>query len=240
MSLQKLTAALVGGNQEFQLALASLNFDVSLIKMEAPNEYQPLALALPSRREAEAEDGRTHATARKLQALFSGLYTATPALYAAYGTRASEITTQQLIDAKGSRASGPFAEHTGVEGGSISAAATSGAGAIAVRLLACMLARVFTAAEAIAAWEEIVTLRKEQINAEAASAGMDQVFSLLAAKTPLPRQDLADWDASARAWLRTVDKAMETKQKQLLLIINNNKEVPVNLHGSTFQSIIQA
>lgn len=241
MSLGRLTAALASGNQEFQLALASLNLDVSLIKMEAPTEYRPLALALSPRRKAEAEDGATHATARKLQALFSGLYVPTPKLYSVYGTRASEITEKQRGDSKGARSNGPFAEHIGVEGGSIWAAATSGtSSAIAIHLLACMLARVFTANEATAAWEEIVTIRKRQVLESADSAGLEQMFSVLAAKSAPTRQHLADWDASARSWLRIADQAMERKQRQLLLIINNNKSVPVSLHESTFESIVQA
>ena len=240
MSLQKLTAALASGNAELQVALASMNLDISLIKMEAPKEYQPLALALPSRRKAEAEEGSTHAVARKLQALFSGLYMPTPALYTAYGSRASKITETQRRHAKTVDKRGPFAEHIGIEGGSIWAAATSGTNAIAIHLLACMLARIFTAPEAIAAWEEIVTIRKKQILDGSESAGVDQMFSILAAKSALSRQDLAEWDASARAWLRTADETMATKQKQLLLIINNNKKVPVNLHGSTFESVVQA
>ena len=240
MALQKLTASLASGNAELQLALATLNLDVSLVKMEAPKEFQPLAHSLPSKRKGEAEDGSIHATVRKLQSLFSGLFTATPALYTAYGKRSSYISQKARAGEKNVSPGSPFAEHIGVEAGSIWAAATSGSTAVAIHLLACMLARVFTGPEAVAGWEEIVTIRKKQILDEAEAGMVDNLAALLAARTPLQRQDLAEWDASARAWLRIADEVMQPKQKQLLLIVNNQQRLPVNLHGNTFESIIQA
>lgn len=49
-----------------------------------------------------------------------------------------------------------FASHLGADSTSIWAAVTSGPGAIAVHLLACMLARLFTDLEAISVWVELV------------------------------------------------------------------------------------
>lgn len=239
MSLGRFVAALASGSQELTVALAQLNFDVSLVKLEAPMEYQPLALALPPRCKRVAEEGDIHACARKLQALFSGLLTPCPNLHKAYGSRATEITKLSTIGINEPIVHGPFAEHVGVDGGSLWAAATSGLGAVAVHLLACMLARVFTSTEATSIWEEIVTIRKKEILATSESVGPDQMFAVLAAKSTLTREHLADWDASARAWLRAADEAMHLKHKQLFLIINNIN-VPVNFHGSTYTSVIQA
>jgi hypothetical protein len=51
---------------------------------------------------------------------------------------------------------GPFAGHVGVDGTSIYAAASSGNSVIALHLLACMLARMFSNAEATAIWAQLV------------------------------------------------------------------------------------
>lgn len=46
-----------------------------------------------------------------------------------------------MANPKQASGGGPFARYTGVDGVSLWAAATSGAGAVAIHLLACMIAR---------------------------------------------------------------------------------------------------
>ena len=62
---------------------------------------------------------------------------------------------------------------------------------------------------------------------------------LQAAQQDLTRSNLADWDSSARAWLRTADEAKQLQQTQLMLIINN-LHIPVSNNMSVYQSIIES
>ena len=156
MSLGKFTASVLSGTQETTVTLAALNFDFALFKTEAPKEYKALGSALSPYRREVAEDGDIHTTARKLRALFEQVLPPTPSLYKAYDVRASEIASSSLKDSKSRGASGAFAVNQGVDGGSIWAAATSGAGAVAIHLLACMLAKSWSSSEATSIWEEIV------------------------------------------------------------------------------------
>lgn len=69
-------------------------------------------------------------------------------LLRAFGRRVSEISSMPGINPKSSDRNNMFAGQIGLDATSIWAAATSGAGAIAVHLLACMLSRMFTSSEA--------------------------------------------------------------------------------------------
>lgn len=69
-SLGKFTAALMAASQENTMALAALNFDFSLYKVEAPKEYQLLGSSLSEDRRRQAEGGSQHIAARKLGAIF--------------------------------------------------------------------------------------------------------------------------------------------------------------------------
>lgn len=238
MSLGKFTASIASGTQETTVALAALNFDFSVFKTEAPAEYKPLGTALSSHRRVVAEDGDIHSTARKLRAIFEQLLPTTPSLYKAYGKRASEIARDSQLSSHDTVASGAFAELLGVDGGSVWAAATSGPGAIAIHLLACMLAKIWSAPEATSIWEEIVSARKEQLSIVDESDPQN-VFAGWAAKCTLSRQQLANWDASARAWLRSADDKHRIRQKQLKLIIENI-DLPVNSKISVYDSVITA
>ena len=66
------------------LALAKLNFDFSLVKMEAPAEYQGLGHSLSKRHKIDAEGGSTHITVGKLGALFEVRWHDAQYLYEAY------------------------------------------------------------------------------------------------------------------------------------------------------------
>ena len=191
----------------------------------------------PYRREV-AEDGDIHTTARKLRAIFEQILPPAPSLYSAYGIRASEIANSSSKDPMTTGTSGAFAAHQGIDGGSIWAAATSGAGAVAIHLLACMLARLWSSSEATSIWEEIVLRRKEHLFALDGSDPQN-FFAAWAARASLTRQQLADWDASARAWLRAGDDSNRIRQRQLKLIVENI-DVPVNSKSKVYDSVISA
>lgn len=63
--------------------------------------------------------------------------------------------------------------------------------------------------------------------------------SLAAARQDLTRIQLAEWDASARAWLGAADIVKSRQQKQLCLIIDNVR-APVNQECGLFQSVMTA
>ncbi|KAK1753339.1 hypothetical protein QBC47DRAFT_388233 [Echria macrotheca] len=238
MSLEKITANFLGLSQETSLALANLRFDFSLFKVEAPSEFQGLGRELTSARKKAAEDGTPHITARKLGALFQHVLPSTPALIQAYGKRATEIASCPAVNPKGSRAHGLFADHVGIDGTSIWAAATSGPESVAAHLLACMLARMWSVPEAIAIWDELVARRRKDL-ANVGETEANFLEAQMASRISLSRDQLAEWDASARAWLRAADQAMGTKQKQLMLILNN-LNLPVNKNPTMYKSVLDA
>src|SRR5271168_2187085 len=108
-SIGKLALSLTAGVQETTLALANVNFDFTMIKMEAPPEYHGLGSRLSKRRKLEAEEGLVHATARQLGALFADILPPVPNLARAYGLRASEISANPVINPIGSASDGPLA-----------------------------------------------------------------------------------------------------------------------------------
>ena len=160
-------------------------------------EYEGVAKALTFKRREEAEDGLSHVTARKLTALFTHDvdFPDVPNLIAAYGKRASEIASKHTRS--GTSRQGIFVEHVGLDATSIWAAATSGKGAIPIHLLACILAYIFKAPEAISIWMEIVELRKDILQSRIQSQ-VFQPWELAAARISISRDQLAKWDASAR------------------------------------------
>lgn len=220
-------------------ALANLNFDFSLYKVQAPKEFEGVGSALSTFRREEAENGMPHMIARKLGALFESLLPSTPGLTRAYGQRASEIS-QTASKALPSRSKyGVFSSRVGTDATSIWAAATSGGGAIAVHLLACLLARMWDGSEATAIWVEMVRCRQEAIFASFEKNESVEIATLAAARQDLSRTQLAEWDASARAWLRAADSVKNVQQTQLMLIIDNVR-TPVNRKIDTYQSVMSA
>jgi hypothetical protein len=225
-SLGKISNSLVAAVNENTLALASLNFDFSVVKVEAPKEYAGLGRALGVARRERAENGATHRTARKLGALFEALMSPIPALVAAYGTRCSEIMHTPGVNPSGTtERHGAFAAFVGADATSIWAAATSGATAIGTHLLACLLARSFSdPAQAVSVWAELVAERQREIMAAASydtASNFNQFAALNAANQEIVRDDLRIWDASARAWLQTADLARTKEYTQLKLILKN-------------------
>lgn len=234
-AISKSTASLLAGSQETTLALAALNFDFSLYKVEAPVEYQGLGSCLSNGRRTSAESGLQHITATKLGALFRSEMPPAPRLINAYGRRVSEIA-KMSVDPQVIRKEGLFSEQIGIDGTSIWAAATSGPEALGVLLLACMLARFWSAQEATSIWVEIVEIRKQKLREREDHFDFPEIAALQATIT---REQLAEWDASARAWLRTADHARSKQQTQLRLIIEN-VDVDVSEKLNTYDSVMHA
>lgn len=219
--------------------LANFNFDFSLYKVQPPKEFEGVGSSLSEFRRDEAESGMPHVTARKLGALLGSLIPLTPGLSKAYGKRASEISQSSSMTPDGRRGYGAFESRVGTDATSVWAAATSGQEAIAIHLLACLLAKIWDGAEATSIWVELVRCRKENVIAGFERNEMIDFPTLAAAKQDLTRSQLAEWDASARAWLRAADAAKQRQQKQLMLIIDNFR-TPVNRETDTYQSVMSA
>ncbi|KAM0326760.1 hypothetical protein ACHAQA_006634 [Verticillium albo-atrum] len=238
-SISKFNAAIATIPQELTVAAANFNLDFSLMKVEAPAEFQGLGQALSAQRRAEAEEGQAHVTARKLGALFEALVPPTPHLFAKYGERVSAISRKATAEMQQHPNAGIFARRAGPDGTSIWAAATSGDSALAIHLLACMLARIWKSHEAISLWVELVERRKQQIFEEFQATNTAPVAAVMAAKQSFSRQQLATWDASARAWIQTADADRQRQQTQLMLIINNVR-IPVNAKRDSYESVVKA
>ncbi|KAI0127508.1 hypothetical protein BJ170DRAFT_375533 [Xylariales sp. AK1849] len=236
----RLQAALGQVTNEVTVAAANINFDFTLVKMEAPPEYQALGPVLSTRSKQNAESGPSHVLANRLSALFEDVCPQTPNLIKAYGSRASEISADVPVNRSKVNSSWIFSEFTGLDATSLWAAATSSKSALPIHLLACMLARMWTDAEATSLWVEIVAERRREISTKF-ERGEPVNFSVAAAATQqeITREQLASWDASARAWLRVADIAKNRLQKQLLLIVKNI-ELPVNAEISPYGSVIHA
>lgn len=235
LPISKITAAIASATQETSFALANINFDFSICKFEAPEEYRGVGQHLSQRRRSAAEDGDEHIFARKLGALFSHILPSTPELVTAYGKRSSQIT--EVLSKKGSN-NGPFQDWVGPDGTSIWAAATSGPGAIAVHLLACMLARIWPAREAVAIWEEIIAGRKAEL-LRVDQTDPSWVSASLAARIEITYDQISSWDASARSWLQVADTAKLQQQRQLELLASNIT-IPVSQKPSTYSSVLEA
>ena len=238
-SIGKLIPSLASGLLELQPALVNLNFDFALWKLAAPKEFEGVGSALSSRRREEAENGMLHTMARKLGALFERKVPSTPGLTKAYGTRASEIAQALSLNERDRDVYGVFASQAGADATSIWAAATSGSGAIAVHLLACLLARMWDAPEATSIWVEIINKRKEEVIAQFEEADIASIATLHAARQDFLRAQIAEWDASARAWLRVADREKFRQQTQLKLIVNNIRTL-VNGMTDTYISVMEA
>ena len=111
LSLGRVTAALATVHNKNSAPLANLNFDSTLVKLEAPTEYRcGLGATISRKRKAEAEEGTLHQTAPKLGALFAGMPPLAEDLSRAYGARFSEIFFMPDINPReGSERGGIFA-----------------------------------------------------------------------------------------------------------------------------------
>ena len=116
----------------------------------------------------------------------------------AYGLRSSDIAENPKLNPNGNANHGPFAGYIGADGTSIWAAATSGPGALEVHLLACILARVWSSAEATSIWDELVSVRK-QVLTQRLNDERFYFTTPMTSRIDITRERLADWDASARS-----------------------------------------
>ncbi|KAL6713634.1 hypothetical protein ACLMJK_009099 [Lecanora helva] len=234
-SLGRITNALSSAHNENTLALLNLNLDFSLYRYDAPPEFQALGANISELRRREAESGVPHRTARRLGALFEGVLPSVPELSRVYGQRVSEISDSQQQNPKAEPRGGPFADHLGADGTSIWAAATSRA--ISILLLGSILARMWSPPEATSLWVELVDRRRREVE-ETSTGDSPSEFALRqAAQQVITRSELADWDASTRAWLQTADDAKQLQQTQLMVIINN-LDLPVSSNMNVYQSVI--
>ena len=236
-SIGRLTLAGLSTVLESTQALAAVNFDFSIVKVPPPQEFQGLGQCLEPTRRDTAEHGMIHLTARRLGAIFESVLPKTPELIKRYGLRASEIAKESTDKTPGSL--GIFTQQAGIDGTSIWASATSGVGAIQVHLLACMLARMWSAPEATSIWVELLDSRRREIQASFDGTGSMHLETLVASQQQIDRSHLAEWDASARAWIRIADSSKAVQQKQLLLIIGN-LDRSVNSKPGLYESVIKA
>ncbi|KAL8651005.1 MAG: hypothetical protein Q9226_004902 [Calogaya cf. arnoldii] len=223
----KFIPGIASGSLEVAPALANFNFDFALWKVTAPKEFEGVGSALSTSRRDEAEKGMLHTTARKLGALFDRKVPSTPGLTRAYKTRASEIAQVLSLDEQGRKSYGVFASRAGADATSLWAAATSGTSAIS------------DAPEATSIWVEIVKRRKEEVIAEFDETDIAHLATFNAAQQHLPRAQIAEWDDSARAWLRVADGVKIKQQKQLMLILDNI-QVSINEVTDTYESVMEA
>ncbi|KAI4595251.1 hypothetical protein KJ359_006925 [Pestalotiopsis sp. 9143b] len=247
-------ASIFSAKNETILALGNANLDFSLVKVEVKKEYEGLGQALSVKRRENAENGQQHRTARRLGTLFEDLIPNIDVLARSYGQRASEIAMSHDRDANsgtklssmGSAANpsmsfhfGPFASHAGVDGTSIYAAASSGSGFIALHLLACMIAKVFTSVEATAIWVQLVEGRLDDLNAKASNSQVSGLAAKTAATigSDIRREDLAAWDASARAWLEVANTVKRREDTQVKLIFRNIPNIQAT--NKTYNDIIE-
>ncbi|KAF8541076.1 hypothetical protein BDD12DRAFT_950044 [Trichophaea hybrida] len=217
-TIGKINPSFISANNETTIALANINFDFSLIKVDPPAEFIGLGNSLSTTRRESAENGLAHTTARKLGALFEDVVPEVSTLVKAYGKRVSEIAASEYNPKGEPQKDGFFSSLVGADGTSIWAAATSGTSAIAVHLLACLLARNWSGSQATAIWSELVIERQKVLKK---SANEGEFKGIMSSRIAISRTELADWDASARAWLQTADAAKRRQQTQYKLIVNN-------------------
>lgn len=220
-------------------SLANLNFDFSLVKLEAPAEFRGLGNSLSPWRRTAAENGAAHRTARKLGALFEQTATIPDSLYAAYGLRVSEISASEVINPQDRHRYGLFEGHVGADATTIWAAATAGKSAMAVNLLACMLARLWSVPQATSIWYELVEHRKKRIIAECDGSESAHIAQLLAAQQEITRKELAEWDSSSRAWISLADRVKKSEHQDLEAILQS-LSLPVDTSTDTYTNVIRA
>ncbi|KAF2793187.1 hypothetical protein K505DRAFT_244992 [Melanomma pulvis-pyrius CBS 109.77] len=239
-TIGRLTAALAAATNDVTVAAANINFDFTLVKCEAPREFHTLGSMLATTRKLNAEAGTTHVTAQRLGALFEGCCPPTPKLLKAYGRRVSDISAAAKDTNSLDYSESIFSAYTGIDGTSIWAAATSSKAALHVHLLACMIARVFDAAEAVSIWVELTKERRSNI-ATSFESGAQLPFSLATAavQNPITKAHLAEWDASARSWLRTADEIKKAEHSQFQSLLKYIS-LEVSQHESVFPSVMGA
>ena len=206
-------ASASASNDATALELGRINHDFNLVKFEPPEEYQALGDFLSKERRSDAEEGSAHITARTLGALFEGIHPATPNLLKAYGKRMCHVTRIAHATFTASRESGDFGSLHWTDATFLWAAATSGPSALQVWLLNCMIARTISQG-AISIWKKLIKTRQKEIYERDELLNYCTI-AVMKQWTP-SRSQLAEWDASARAWLRVADMIQRRQRQQFL------------------------
>ena len=110
---------------------------------------------------------------------------------------------------------------------------------LVVMLIGFHRARIWKAPEATAIWSEIVEERKKELQ----NTEQNEIFShasSLAGHVALTQDQLAEWDNSARAWLRYADRVRSRQQDQVKIILSSIEGLAVNAMTSTYRSVIDA
>lgn len=100
-----------------------------------------------------------------------------------------------------------------------------------------MLARTWSGPEATAIWVELVTTRKRDIEENQDASQMQGMAARVAAQQEITRDDLAKWDSSARAWLRSADEVQRINLTQLRLT-TRDCGLHVSSLGGTYTTVI--
>jgi hypothetical protein len=82
-----------------------------------------------------------------------------------------------------------------------------------------------------------VERRKRQID-KTFEQDRANIALLFASQCVLAREQLSEWDNSARAWLRRADEVKKKQQVQLTLICSN-LDIPVSIKADTFENVIE-
>jgi len=194
--VDSITYGLASARNENILTLSNFNLDFSIVKFVPPPEYHGLGLTLSPKRKQEAEDGTAHTVARKLALLLCHDLPEIPNLIKAYGKRASEIAENPSVNPQGTSLDGVFRDHVGLDATSLWASATSGKNTVALHLLACMLSRIWKS-KAVSVWAEIVERRRAILRARI-DGDVIRGDDITASAVQISREQLAEWDSSAR------------------------------------------
>jgi hypothetical protein len=108
---------------------------------------------------------------------------------------------------------------------------------VGLHLLACLLARAFSPSEATAIWVELVLERKRDIEVHSDDSQLQSLAARMACRQDISRDELAKWDASARAWLLSADEVKKFETAQFKLITKDFGMFASSV-GGTYASII--
>lgn len=96
---------------------------------------------------------------------------------------------------------------------------------------------MFSSTEAVSIWVGLVNNRRREID-----TGINEAFvpaaALFASQITVSMEQLADWDNSARAWIRRGDEIKKKERIQQILIFNN-LDASVNVKSDTYTNVIQ-
>ncbi|KAF7881369.1 uncharacterized protein EAF01_011880 [Botrytis porri] len=239
-AISKVVASVATLQNETTFALSKFNLDFTIIKLEAPKDYKSVEESISSARKHNAEAGGLHKTARKLGALFDGKAPLAPELFRDYGTGVSELCEIERLNPTGKSRHALFSKHVGADSTSIWAAVTSGDGAVAVHLLACMIARMFTGPQAISLWMALIEKRKEEIGEGIANTTdqMKAIAAACAAQQEVRREEIADWDSSARSWIQSAD-LIKVKEHSRAMLMTDASGLEVNNESNTYRCVMQ-